>query len=72
MGTLNRKTHHVPGELHQGTSQQEGVIDLLPVEVREDCGQARADVVDHHVLSDQTNTLKKEVVKICQRAMLRL
>lgn len=31
--------YHVPGELHQGASQQERVIDLLPIQIREDCSQ---------------------------------
>ena len=34
------KLHHVPGKLHQGASQQEGISDLLPIQIREDCGQA--------------------------------
>lgn len=33
-------SYHVPGELHQGASQQEGIIDLLPIQIRKDCGQA--------------------------------
>lgn len=41
---------HVPGELHKGAGQQEGVVYLLAIEVWEDCGQTRADIVHDHVL----------------------
>lgn len=41
---------HVPGELHQGAGQQEGIVDLLPIQIWEDCGQAGANVVHNHVL----------------------
>lgn len=38
MGTCKVMSYHIPGELHQGASQQEGIIDLLPIQIREDCG----------------------------------
>lgn len=41
---------HVPGELHKGAGQQEGIVDLLAIQIWEDCGQTRADIVHHHVL----------------------
>lgn len=47
---LSRRPCHVPGELHEGAGQQEGVADLLAIQIREDCGQAGADVVHYHVL----------------------
>lgn len=43
-------TYHVPGEFHQGACQQECIINLLSVQVRENCGQTRANIVHHHVL----------------------
>lgn len=30
---------HVPGELHKGAGQQEGIVDLLAIQIWEDCGQ---------------------------------
>lgn len=49
-GHVEVTSYHVPGELHQGASQQEGVIDLLPIQIGEDCGQAGANIMHHHVL----------------------
>lgn len=49
-GRVEATPYHVPGELHQGASQKEGVVDLLPIQIGEDCGQAGANIMHHHVL----------------------
>lgn len=56
--------YHVPGELHEGSSQQEGVVDLLPVQIREDRGQAGADIMHHHVLRRQGSAAAVAYLKL--------